>query len=67
MSAVAGLLTFIQNKPEDKFFLLDIDHFMLKKDVDFELKEIIDNFASLHDGISNAFLSAITDEAKASM
>lgn len=67
LSAVAGLLTFIQNKPEDKFFLLDIDHFMLKKDVDFELKEIIDNFASLHGGISNAFLSAITDEAKASM
>jgi uncharacterized protein (TIGR04255 family) len=66
LSPVAGLLTFIRNDPKDKFFLLDIDHFMFKKDVDFNMKEIIENFGSLHAGISNAFLSAITSEGKTS-
>jgi uncharacterized protein (TIGR04255 family) len=66
LSAVAGLLTFKNKEPKDTFFLLDIDHFMLKKDVDFNMKEIIENFSALHEGISNAFLSAITDDAKSS-
>jgi len=64
LSAVASLLTFINNEPKDKLFLLDIDHFMFKNDVDFDVKEIIKNFGSLHMGVSNAFLSAITNEAK---
>ena len=64
LSAVAGLLTFNGKDPKDTFFLLDSDHFMFKKDVDFDVKEIIENFAALHTGISNAFLSAITNEAK---
>jgi uncharacterized protein (TIGR04255 family) len=66
LSPLAGLLTFIRNEPKDRFFLLDIDHFILKNGVDFEVKEIIENFESLHAGISNAFLSAITSEAKTS-
>ncbi len=64
LSAVAGLLAFNSKEPKDTFFLLDIDHFMFKKDVDFDVKEIIENFAALHTGISNAFLSAITDDAE---
>ena len=37
---------------------------MFKNDVDFDVKEIIKNFGALHTGVSNAFLSAITNEAK---
>jgi uncharacterized protein (TIGR04255 family) len=66
LSAGASLLTFSNESPKDTFFLLDIDHFMIKNDVDFDIKEIIKNFDSLHKGISNTFLSAITDKAKAS-
>lgn len=64
LSPVAGLLTYNRSEPKGKLFLLDIDHFMLKKDIDFDMEEIIKNFSLLHDGISNAFLSAITNEAK---
>ena len=63
LSPVASLLTFNRSEPIDKFVLLDIDHFMQKKDIDFNISEIVANFESLHNGISNAFLSALTNKA----